>query len=220
MQQTKGECRQTHSSSRNCLAPAFSPTASSSSMKMTQGAFFLASANSSRTRAAPRPTNSSTNSLAEAAKKGTPASPATALAAVANENPSGQSFCTVMQNGDSLAEAAKKGTPASPATALAARANNNPSAQSHQSISTVTCQYDQDVGYRAADLLLAVALLGIALAAMPSNNPSAQADLSMMYDVVYRAADWLVAVALMSTALAAMPNDRSSAQARVRMMQD
>lgn len=57
------------------------PTASSSSMKMTQGAFFLASANSSLTRAAPRPTNSSTNSLAEAAKKGTPASPATALAA-------------------------------------------------------------------------------------------------------------------------------------------
>ena len=38
------------------------------------------SANSSRMRAAPRPTNSSTNSLAVQEKKGTPASPATARA--------------------------------------------------------------------------------------------------------------------------------------------
>lgn len=57
------------------------PTASSSSMKTTQGARLRASANRSRTRAAPLPTNSSTNSEAAAAKKGTPASPATALAA-------------------------------------------------------------------------------------------------------------------------------------------
>lgn len=36
-------------------------------------------------RAAPRPTNSSTNSEAETTKKGTPASPATALAALRHE---------------------------------------------------------------------------------------------------------------------------------------
>eukprot|EP00983_Pelagomonas_calceolata_P049894 1141700-Pelagomonas_calceolata.AAC.4 len=56
-------------------------TASSSSMKMTHGVDLRASANSSRMRAAPRPTNNSTNSLALTARKGMPASPATALAA-------------------------------------------------------------------------------------------------------------------------------------------
>mmetsp|Transcript_62445 Transcript_62445/g.163903 ORF Transcript_62445/g.163903 Transcript_62445/m.163903 type:complete len:227 (+) Transcript_62445:934-1614(+) len=56
------------------------PTASISSMKMMQGAFFLASANRSRTREAPMPAKTSTNSEAEQLKKGTPASPATALA--------------------------------------------------------------------------------------------------------------------------------------------
>mmetsp|Transcript_33111 Transcript_33111/g.78529 ORF Transcript_33111/g.78529 Transcript_33111/m.78529 type:complete len:357 (-) Transcript_33111:822-1892(-) len=60
--------------------PLFIPTASSSSMKTTQGARLRASAKRSRTRAAPRPTKSSTNSDADAAKNGTPASPATALA--------------------------------------------------------------------------------------------------------------------------------------------
>lgn len=55
-------------------------------MKTTQGAFFLASAKSSLTLAAPLPTYSSTNSDAEAAKKGTPASPATALAARTQES--------------------------------------------------------------------------------------------------------------------------------------
>ena len=50
-------------------------------MKTTHGAFLRASAKRSRMRLAPRPTNSSTNSDALAAKKGTPASPATALAA-------------------------------------------------------------------------------------------------------------------------------------------
>jgi len=62
-----------------CSHPG-SPTASSSSMKMTHGVAFRASANSSRIRAAPRPTNSSTNSLALTARNGMPASPATALA--------------------------------------------------------------------------------------------------------------------------------------------
>mmetsp|Transcript_41247 Transcript_41247/g.69397 ORF Transcript_41247/g.69397 Transcript_41247/m.69397 type:complete len:313 (+) Transcript_41247:1978-2916(+) len=49
-------------------------------MKTMQGALALAFSNKSRTREAPTPTNSSTNSEAEAEKKGTPASPATALA--------------------------------------------------------------------------------------------------------------------------------------------
>ena len=48
-------------------------------MKMMHGAFFLASSNRSRTRAAPAPTNSSTNSEPLMMKNGTPASPATAL---------------------------------------------------------------------------------------------------------------------------------------------
>merc|ERR1719284_802291 len=45
-----------------------------------QGALDLAFSKRSRTRAAPKPTKSSTNSEAEQEKKGTPASPATALA--------------------------------------------------------------------------------------------------------------------------------------------
>ena len=49
-------------------------------MKMMHGEFFLACSNMSRTRLAPTPTNISTNSEPELLKKGTPASPATALA--------------------------------------------------------------------------------------------------------------------------------------------
>mmetsp|Transcript_89427 Transcript_89427/g.253001 ORF Transcript_89427/g.253001 Transcript_89427/m.253001 type:complete len:228 (+) Transcript_89427:1066-1749(+) len=56
------------------------PTASISSMKIMQGALFFASAKRSRTREAPTPANTSTNSEADALKKGTPASPATAFA--------------------------------------------------------------------------------------------------------------------------------------------
>src|SRR5947209_16700226 len=54
------------------------PSASSSSMKMMQGAALRACSNRSRTRAAPTPTNISTNSAPEIEKYGTPASPATA----------------------------------------------------------------------------------------------------------------------------------------------
>ena len=51
-----------------------------SSMKIMQGAILLASLNRSRTRDAPTPTNISTKSEPEMEKKGTLASPATALA--------------------------------------------------------------------------------------------------------------------------------------------
>lgn len=61
-------------------APRWRPTASISSMKMMQGAFFLACSNMSRTRLAPTPTNISTKSEPEMVKNGTPASPATARA--------------------------------------------------------------------------------------------------------------------------------------------
>ncbi|OPZ04250.1 MAG: hypothetical protein BWZ09_01928 [Alphaproteobacteria bacterium ADurb.BinA305] len=61
-------------------APRWRPTASISSMKMMQGACFLACSNMSRTRAAPTPTNISTKSEPEIEKKGTLASPAIALA--------------------------------------------------------------------------------------------------------------------------------------------
>mmetsp|Transcript_49136 Transcript_49136/g.110487 ORF Transcript_49136/g.110487 Transcript_49136/m.110487 type:complete len:343 (+) Transcript_49136:1070-2098(+) len=56
------------------------PTASISSIKMIHGAFFFASVKRSRTRAAPTPTNISTNSDPDAETNGTPASPATARA--------------------------------------------------------------------------------------------------------------------------------------------
>mmetsp|Transcript_2441 Transcript_2441/g.8245 ORF Transcript_2441/g.8245 Transcript_2441/m.8245 type:complete len:369 (+) Transcript_2441:1806-2912(+) len=56
------------------------PTASISSTKTMQGAFSLAFLKRSLTREAPTPTNISTNSDPEMEKKGTPASPAMALA--------------------------------------------------------------------------------------------------------------------------------------------
>mmetsp|Transcript_67168 Transcript_67168/g.186058 ORF Transcript_67168/g.186058 Transcript_67168/m.186058 type:complete len:230 (-) Transcript_67168:891-1580(-) len=56
------------------------PTASISSMKTMQGACLRASWNRSRIRRAPTPTNISSNSEPEAWRKGTPASPAIALA--------------------------------------------------------------------------------------------------------------------------------------------
>ena len=65
---------------RTRRAPRLRPSASSSSMKMMQGAAFRACSNRSRTRAAPTPTNISTNSEPEIEKNGTPASPATARA--------------------------------------------------------------------------------------------------------------------------------------------
>jgi hypothetical protein len=56
------------------------PTASISSTNKRHGAFFRPWSNRSRTRDAPTPTNISTKSEPELEKKGTPASPATALA--------------------------------------------------------------------------------------------------------------------------------------------
>src|SRR5262245_9837699 len=61
-------------------APRCRPTASISSMKMMQGAFFLPCSKRSRTREAPTPTNISTKSEPEIVKNGTFASPATARA--------------------------------------------------------------------------------------------------------------------------------------------
>ena len=60
--------------------PRFLATASISSIKTIHGAFFLAFSKRSRTLDAPTPTNISTKSEPEILKKGTPASPATALA--------------------------------------------------------------------------------------------------------------------------------------------
>mmetsp|Transcript_10878 Transcript_10878/g.29146 ORF Transcript_10878/g.29146 Transcript_10878/m.29146 type:complete len:424 (-) Transcript_10878:670-1941(-) len=75
-------------------APRCRPTASISSMKIMQGAFFFAFANRSRTRAAPTPTNISTNSEPEIEKNGTPASPATARASSVFPVPGGPSRIT------------------------------------------------------------------------------------------------------------------------------
>ena len=62
------------------LMPRAFPNASNSSMKMILGALSWAWAKRSRMRAAPTPTNISTKSEPLRLKKGTPASPATALA--------------------------------------------------------------------------------------------------------------------------------------------
>ena len=61
-------------------APRCRPTASISSIKIMQGAFFFACSNISRTREAPTPTNISTKSDPEIVKNGTFASPAIAFA--------------------------------------------------------------------------------------------------------------------------------------------
>ena len=60
--------------------PRRRPTASISSINTIHGACLFASANISRTREAPTPTNISTKSEPEIEKNGTPASPATAFA--------------------------------------------------------------------------------------------------------------------------------------------
>ena len=65
-----------------------------SSMKMMQGAILLASLNRSRTRDAPTPTNISTKSEPLMEKKGTPASPATALASKVLPVPGGPTSST------------------------------------------------------------------------------------------------------------------------------
>jgi len=63
-------------------------------MKMIAGAFCRACSKRSRTRAAPTPTNISTNSLPEIEKNGTPASPATALASSVLPVPGGPTSST------------------------------------------------------------------------------------------------------------------------------
>ena len=60
--------------------PLARPTASISSIKIIEGDFSFACLNKSLTRDAPTPTNISTKSEPESEKKGTLASPATALA--------------------------------------------------------------------------------------------------------------------------------------------
>mmetsp|Transcript_5202 Transcript_5202/g.8040 ORF Transcript_5202/g.8040 Transcript_5202/m.8040 type:complete len:233 (-) Transcript_5202:850-1548(-) len=67
----------------------FLATASISSMKMIEGDFSLAFLKRSRTREAPTPTNISTKSEPEIEKKGTLASPATALASMVLPVPGG-----------------------------------------------------------------------------------------------------------------------------------
>mmetsp|Transcript_23240 Transcript_23240/g.54826 ORF Transcript_23240/g.54826 Transcript_23240/m.54826 type:complete len:220 (-) Transcript_23240:656-1315(-) len=74
--------------------PRWRPTASISSMKMMQGAFFFACPKMSRTRDAPTPTNISTNSEPLMEMKGTPASPATAFARRVLPVPGGPSRIT------------------------------------------------------------------------------------------------------------------------------
>ena len=75
-------------------APRCRPTASISSTNMMHGALRFACSNRSRTRAAPTPTNISTNSLPEMWKNGTPASPATALASRVFPVPGGPTSST------------------------------------------------------------------------------------------------------------------------------
>ena len=89
--------------------PRALPSASSSSMKMMQGAFCLACSNRSRTRAAPTPTNISTKSEPLIEKNGTPASPATARASSVLPVPGGPTSMTPFgQRGAQPAEAGRR----------------------------------------------------------------------------------------------------------------
>src|SRR5579862_4969549 len=84
-------------SSFDTIAPApprRCPIASISSMKMIAGARFRASANRSRTRAAPTPTNNSTKLEPVTEKNGTLASPATARASSVLPVPGGPTMST------------------------------------------------------------------------------------------------------------------------------
>ncbi len=74
------------------------PSASSSSMNTMHGAFASACANRSRTRAAPTPTNISTNSEPLSEKNGTLASPATARASSVLPVPGGPTSSTPFGN--------------------------------------------------------------------------------------------------------------------------
>ena len=77
------------------IAPARPlPIVSISSRNTSAGAFSFACWNSSRTRAAPRPTNISTNSEPDMKKNGTFASPATARASSVLPHPGGPSSST------------------------------------------------------------------------------------------------------------------------------
>mmetsp|Transcript_44608 Transcript_44608/g.116007 ORF Transcript_44608/g.116007 Transcript_44608/m.116007 type:complete len:279 (+) Transcript_44608:36-872(+) len=73
-------CETTLFSTSPLVLSRFGAIESISSMKMIHGAFFFASAKRSRTREAPMPAKTSTNSAADTLKNGTPASPATAFA--------------------------------------------------------------------------------------------------------------------------------------------
>ena len=75
-------------------APRCRPTASISSIKIMQGAFFFPCSNKSRTRLAPTPTNISTKSEPEIEKNGTLASPAIALASKVLPVPGGPTSST------------------------------------------------------------------------------------------------------------------------------
>ena len=67
-------------------------------MKMMQGAILRACSNRSRTRAAPTPTNISTNSEPLIEKNGTPASPATARASSVLPVPGGPTSSTPLRH--------------------------------------------------------------------------------------------------------------------------
>jgi len=75
-------------------APRWRPTASISSMKIRQGAFFRPCSNMSRTRLAPTPTNISTKSEPLMEKNGTSASPAIAFASSVLPVPGGPTIST------------------------------------------------------------------------------------------------------------------------------
>ena len=75
-------------------APLCLPTASISSIKIIDGAFFFASAKRSLTREAPTPTYISTKSEPEIEKNGAPASPATARASKVLPVPGGPTKST------------------------------------------------------------------------------------------------------------------------------
>mmetsp|Transcript_8278 Transcript_8278/g.22079 ORF Transcript_8278/g.22079 Transcript_8278/m.22079 type:complete len:392 (-) Transcript_8278:1380-2555(-) len=122
---------------RRCL-----PTASSSSMKMMQGASLRAVLNTSLTRAAPRPMYISMNSEADDEMNATPLSPATALAMSVFPFPGGPTSSTPLGARAPLSlkrsGARKKSTTSSSSTL----ACSLPATSSKKMISSDTCTLD------------------------------------------------------------------------------
>mmetsp|Transcript_35122 Transcript_35122/g.88934 ORF Transcript_35122/g.88934 Transcript_35122/m.88934 type:complete len:326 (+) Transcript_35122:1019-1996(+) len=162
------------------------PTASSSSMKMMQGASLRAVWNTSRTRAAPRPMYISMNSDAEQEMNATPDSPATARAMSVLPLPGGPTSSTPLgalaPEDLNFSGLRKKSTISSSSTLASAL----PATSSKKMISSFSCTLDSRLSARLACLtrrltsmiLGSVAFLMRAVLSLPISISASMSDCS------------------------------------------